>query len=70
MAYVLVQRYITGQVDMFVTNQLASWVDNTDKLYLIGTDIAIPSNHVQIENAPVYKLENVLANIKTFQLSQ
>ena len=43
---------------MFVTKQLASCIDSTDKLYFIGTDIAIPCNHVQRENALVLKLEN------------
>ena len=36
----------TGQVFMFVTNQLASCVDNTSTLYcILRTDIAIPCDY-------------------------
>ena len=38
----------TGQVFLFITNQLASCVDKTSKFYFIlGTDIAISRDYVK-----------------------
>ena len=66
---------ITGQVFLFVANRLAGCVDNTGKIhFILAVDVGIPWNYVKRQNtlyqSCVYKLENVLANIKTVQLFQ